>query len=98
MKRTINERPGVNVADPDNLAQFVARTLDNAEKVGAKQTWIDFVDHGAGDGGGLEADTYGGVMPTQAMADAIAHGEAMHAKEHPRMRTARSTASLPTSV
>lgn len=83
VKRMIDERPGVNMADPENLAQFVARTLDNAEKAGAKQTWIDLVDHGAGDGGGLEADTFGGVMPMQAMADAIARGEAMHAKEHP---------------
>ncbi len=72
-----------DMASPDNLASFVARTLDSAEKSGAKQTWIDLVDHGAGDGGGLEADTYGGVMPMQKIADAIAQGEAMHAKEHP---------------
>jgi hypothetical protein len=83
VKREIDQRPAVDMADPDNLAAFVARTLDNAEKSGAKQTWIDLVDHGAGDGGGLEADTYGGIMPMQSIADAIARGEAMHAKEHP---------------
>ena len=83
VKKVVDERAGIDMSDPDNLASFVARTLDNAERSGAKQTWIDLVDHGAGDGGGLEADTYGGVMPMQAMADAIARGEAMHAKEHP---------------
>ncbi len=83
VKKQVDERPGIDMADPNNLAQFVARTLDNAEKSGAKQTWIDLVDHGAGDGGGLEADSYGGIMPMQSIADAIAKGEAIHAKEHP---------------
>lgn len=67
---------------PDNLAHFVAQSLDNAEKSGAKQTWIDLVDHGAGDGGGLAADSYGGIMPMQSIADATAKGEAIDAKEH----------------
>ncbi len=81
--KAAGERDAVDMADPNNLAQFVARTLDNAEKSGAKQTWIDLVDHGAGDGGGLEADSYGGIMPMQSMADAIARGEALHSKQHP---------------
>jgi len=79
-----------------NLARFVARTLDNAEKAGAKQTWIDLVDHGAGDGGGLEADHASdataiarasdarvGIMREDDMAGAIADGIALHAKTHP---------------
>ena len=77
-----------------NLARFVARTLDNAEKAGAKEIWIDLVDHGAGDGGGLEADHAGGGPPTPGgrhvgimreddMAGAIADGVALHAKVHP---------------
>ncbi len=70
------------MADPANLAKFVARTLDNAEKSGAKQTWIDLVDHGGGDGGGLETHT-GAVMSMPNMAKAIADGVALHAKEHP---------------
>jgi Clostripain family len=82
-KKVVDQRAGIDMSDPDNLASFVARTLDNAEASGAKQTWIDLVDHGAGDGGGLEADTYGGVMPMQSIADAMARGEAMHAKAHP---------------
>ena len=71
-----------NMADPANLAKFVAQTLDNAEKSGAKATWIDLVDHGGGDGGGLETHT-GDVMSMPDMAQAIADGIALHAKEHP---------------
>ena len=71
-----------NMADPANLAKFVARTLDNAEQSGAKQTWIDLVDHGGGDGGGLETHT-GAVMSMPNMAQAIADGLALHSKEHP---------------
>ncbi len=38
-----------NMASESNLAKFVAQTLDNAEASGAKQTWIDLVDHGGGE-------------------------------------------------
>ena len=72
-----------DMASPANLAQFVAHTLDEAQKSGAKQTWIDLVDHGAGDGGGLEADSTHHVMPMPQIAQAIADGVALHAKEHP---------------
>jgi hypothetical protein len=71
-----------NMANEATLAAFVARTLDNAEQSGAKQTWIDLVDHGGGDGGGLETHT-GAVMSMPDMAKAIADGIALHAKEHP---------------
>jgi hypothetical protein len=66
-----------------NLAAFVARTLDDAQTNGAKQTWLDLVDHGGGDGGGLESDTHHAVMSSTDMAGAIADGIAQHAKEHP---------------
>ena len=66
-----------------NLAAFVARTLDDAERNGAKQTWLDLVDHGGGDGGGLESDTHRAIMSSTDMAGAIADGIAQHAKEHP---------------
>ncbi|MDE2481684.1 MAG: hypothetical protein KGN02_05805 [bacterium] len=82
-QRGFASRAGANMSSPDTLAAFVARTLDHAEQNGAKQTWIDLVDHGAGDGGGLEADAYHGVMPMPQIAAAIAQGEAMHAREHP---------------
>jgi hypothetical protein len=71
-----------NMASKSTLAAFVARTLDNAEQSGAKQSWIDLVDHGGGDGGGLETHT-GAVMSMPDMAQAIADGVALHAKEHP---------------
>jgi hypothetical protein len=66
-----------------NLARFVARTLDAAQRTDAKQTWIDLVDHGGGDGGGLQSDTHGSVMSSTDIAGAIADGIAMHAHEHP---------------
>ena len=66
-----------------NLARFVARNLDAAERNGAAQTWIDLVDHGGGDGGGLESDTHKAVMSSTDMAGAIADGIALHAKAHP---------------
>src|SRR5580692_7081625 len=71
------------MSDEANLARFVAHTLDNAQASGAKQTWIDLVDHGAGDGGGLEADSFKGIMPMPQIAAAIAEGAKLHAQEHP---------------
>jgi len=68
--------------DEASLARFVARTLDNAAAAGAKQTWIDLVDHGGGDGGGLETAD-GRVMSMPQIAQAIADGVALHAREHP---------------
>ena len=67
----------------ENLAHFVARTLDAAQHNNARQTWIDLVDHGGGDGGGLESDTHHGIMSSTDMAGAIADGIALHAQEHP---------------
>ena len=66
-----------------NLAHFVATTLDHAQSARAAQTWIDLIDHGAGDGGGLEADHGLGIMREDDMAGAIADGVALHAKAHP---------------
>jgi hypothetical protein len=73
---------GHDMSDEQNLAEFVARTLDNAEASGAKQTWIDLVDHGGGDGGGLQTGD-GGVMSMPDIAKAIADGVALHARAHP---------------
>jgi hypothetical protein len=72
-----------DMASPNNLAQFVARTLDNAETSGARQTWIELVDHGAGDGGGLQADSFKQLMPMPQIARAIADGMKLHAQAHP---------------
>ena len=70
------------MSDEANLASFVARTLDNAQTSGAKQTWIDLVDHGGGDGGGLETRD-GSCMSMPDIAKAIADGVALHAAAHP---------------
>ena len=71
-----------DMSDEANLARFVARTLDNAQMSGARQTWIDLVDHGGGDGGGLETRD-GSCMSMPDIAEAIADGVALHAREHP---------------
>jgi hypothetical protein len=73
---------GVDMSDEANLARFVARTLDNAEAQGAKQTWIDLVDHGGGDGGGLQTHD-GSCMSMPDIAKAVSDGVALHVKEHP---------------
>jgi hypothetical protein len=75
--------PPHDMSARENLAKFIARTLDNALTSHAKQTWIDLVDHGGGDGGGLQSDHGEGVMPLDDIAGAIADGVALHAKEHP---------------
>jgi hypothetical protein len=72
-----------DMASEKNLAKFVAHVLDNAETSGSKQTWIELTDHGAGDGGGLEADSAHAIMPMPKIAQAIAEGVKLHAQEHP---------------
>ncbi|HEV3090495.1 MAG TPA: hypothetical protein VGX91_03525, partial [Candidatus Cybelea sp.] len=78
----VHEGPAAMMSDESHLAGFVARTLDNAESVGAKQTWVDLVDHGGGDGGGLQTAD-GRVMTMPDIAKAISDGIAMHARAHP---------------
>ena len=67
----------------ENLAAFVARTLDRAELTHAQQTWIELVDHGGGDGGGLESVSHGAMMSERDIAGAINDGVALHAQAHP---------------
>ena len=71
-----------DMSDEANLARFVADTLDNAQANGTKQAWIDLVDHGGGDGGGLQTGD-GRCMSMPDIAKAIADGVALHAREHP---------------
>ncbi|MHB8152640.1 MAG: hypothetical protein ACYDG3_06165 [Bacillati bacterium] len=80
--RNIRTEAPHEMSDASNLAKFVAHTLDNAQRSAAKQTWIDLVDHGGGDGGGLQTSD-GHVMSMPGIAKAIAEGVALHAKEHP---------------
>jgi hypothetical protein len=67
-----------------DLTKFVTHLLDNAEKAHAKETWLDLIDHGGGDGGGLQSDHgTAGIMRVDDIAGAIADGVAAHAKDHP---------------
>jgi hypothetical protein len=70
-----------NASSRAELARLVAHTLDEAQRNGAKTTWIDPVDHGGGDGGGLQ--TSHGIMASDDIAGAIADGVALHAQAHP---------------
>ena len=45
-----------DMASEKNLTRFVTRTLDNAQRDGAEQTWVELVDHGGGDGSRLTTD------------------------------------------
>jgi hypothetical protein len=71
-----------NPSSRATLAKFVAHTLDEAERNGATQTWVDLVDHGGADAGGLE-NHLGKLMRSDDMAGAIADGIALHAQAHP---------------
>ena len=75
--------PAHDMASEANLARFVAHVLDDAQLCGARQTWIELTDHGAGDGGGLEAQSSKHIMAMPDMARAIAEGVALHAQAHP---------------
>ncbi len=75
--------PPKNMSARATLAAFVDRALDRAEKHHAAATWIELVDHGGGDAGGLESDQLGGFMSEDDIAGAISDGVAMHARAHP---------------
>ena len=75
-----------DMADRRSLAAFVERTLEArlSDPAFAKaDVWIDLVDHGGGDGGGLQADSSGGFMSLQDIAGAIGDGKAAFRKHHP---------------
>ena len=69
------------------LAAFVDRTLEARVSDPAfkgADVWLDLVDHGAGDGGGLQSDANGGgCMPMEDIAGAISDGRSQFLKKHP---------------
>ena len=69
------------------LAAFVNRTLEERASdpnFRSADVWIDLVDHGAGDGGGLQSDANGGAVMSMAdIAGALADGRALFEKHHP---------------
>ncbi|MBV8172311.1 MAG: hypothetical protein JO219_10330 [Candidatus Eremiobacteraeota bacterium] len=76
-----------DMSSRSTLAAFVARTLESRAADPAfknADVWVDLVDHGAGDGGGLQSDSHGGAcMPMEDIAGAIADGQAQFLKAHP---------------
>jgi hypothetical protein len=74
-----------DMSDRATLAAFVQRTLEakSADPAFARaDVWIDLVDHGGGDGGGLQADTSGGFMSIEDIGGAIADGRSAFRRAH----------------
>ena len=85
-QRIVGVTAPVDMSDRSTLAAFVNRTLEAKAGDPAFATagvWLDLVDHGGGDGGGLAADSTGGFMSMEDIAGAIADGRARFAKAHP---------------
>jgi hypothetical protein len=79
----VKVEPPKDMSARATLADFVARTLDRAEQHHAEATWLELVDHGGGDAGGLQSDRLGGFMSEDDIAGAISDGIAAHAQAHP---------------
>src|SRR5579864_9168247 len=68
VQHVVRVRPPVDMSDRASLASFVERTLEakaGDRKFSGADVWIDLVDHGGGDGGGLESDSSGGFMSVE---------------------------------
>jgi hypothetical protein len=75
-----------DMSDRTTLAAFVQRSLEakSADPAFAHaDVWVDLVDHGGGDGGGLQSDTSGGFMSIKDIGGAIADGKAAFRRAHP---------------
>jgi hypothetical protein len=80
----IKVSPPHDMSARKDLATFVDHVLDNAQASGAKSAWLDLIDHGGGDGGGMQSEhSKVGIMREDDIAGAIADGVAQHAREHP---------------
>ena len=53
LSKSVEISPPRDMSARSELATFVDHVLDNAERSQAQATWIDLIDHGGGDGGGL---------------------------------------------
>ena len=86
-EHVVKVEPAVDMSERSNLAAFVCRTLQ-AKAADARfaggDVWLDLVDHGGGDGGGLQSESYGGCMSMEDIAGAIADGRARFAAANPQ--------------
>jgi len=86
-QHVVKVEPALDMSSRATLAAFVSRTLEERAadpKFRNADVWLDLVDHGAGDGGGLQADSAGGnCMTMEDIAGAIADGRARFQKAHP---------------
>jgi len=85
-QHVIRVQPPANMSDRRTLADFVRTTLEaksNDSKFASSQVWLDLVDHGGGDGGGLQSDSTGGCMSMEDIAGAITDGKAAFLRAHP---------------
>ena len=75
-----------DMSDRRSLAAFVEKALEtrvNDPDFRKADVWIDLVDHGGGDGGGLQADSTGGFMSLEDIAGAIGDGKTAFRRKHP---------------
>ena len=87
-QRIIRITPPADMSDRETLAGFIESTLEAKAKdpaFAAAPVWIDLVDHGGGDGGGLEADSSGGFMSIEDIAGANSDGRARFHAAHPNV-------------
>ncbi|MDQ6825315.1 MAG: hypothetical protein M3007_07625 [Candidatus Eremiobacteraeota bacterium] len=76
-----------DMSDRRSLSAFVEQTLEGRVHDPAfahADVWIDLVDHGGGDGGGLQSDRSGGFMSLEDIAGAISDGRAQFHKKFPK--------------
>lgn len=84
-QRFVRVEAARDMSDRATLARFVERTLDEKAadpRFKDADVWLDLVDHGGGDGGGLQADSSGGFMSVDDIAGAIADGRASFDRTH----------------
>ena len=85
-QHVIRVGPPANMSDRRTLANFVRTTLEakaSDPKFAGSKVWLDLVDHGGGDGGGLQSDSTGDCMSMEDIAGAIADGKAAFSRSHP---------------
>lgn len=85
-QRILRVQAPLDMSDRKTLTDFVVRSLEakaSDARFADADVWLELVDHGAGDGGGLQADTTGGFMSIRDIAGAVTDGRAQFRAAHP---------------